>query len=303
MIIIKGKEYETPLIKEVMVQSVTKAGMKPWQAYSFVSEIRDELLGKGIVEISTDDLADLIYKRLKSINEKIAGRYKANRDIKIGKREPLIVLVGGGTGVGTTTVGTEVAYRLGIRNIIATDSIREIMRKTISPRLLPYLHASSFEAYKHVRVPVSKEKDRKLVSFQLQTWAISVGIEAVIERALKEGTPTLVEGLYVVPGFISEELLNKPNVLMFMLHLKSEKEHRNRFYSRAFETKFKRTIDGYMENFETIRDFQKYVTDRAKGLKVPVIENVDVEDTVTEIIDQSIEAMVKEDKKGEINKE
>jgi len=297
MILIKGKDYETPFIKEVMVQSITKAGMKPWQAYSFVAELRDELLGKGVVEISTEDLADLIYKRLKDVNGRIADRYKTSRDIKIGKREPLIVLLGGGTGVGTTTVGTEVAHRLGIRNTIATDSIREIMRKTISSGLLPYLHASSFDAHKYVKVPLSKEKDKKLVSFQLQTWAISVGIEAVIERALKEGTPTLVEGLYVVPGFISEELSNRPNVLMFMLHLKNEKEHRNRFYSRAFETKFKRTIDSYMENFGAIREIQKYVTEKANELKVPVIENSDVEETVTKIIDQSIESMVKESKK------
>ncbi|MBN2518558.1 MAG: 2-phosphoglycerate kinase [Candidatus Altiarchaeota archaeon] len=299
MIIIKGEDYEIPFVKEVMVQSVTKAGMKPWQAYSVVSEIRDELLAKGIVEISSDDLSDLVYNKLKAANPKVADRYKAWRDLKTGEREPLIILLGGGTGVGTTTVGTEVAYRVGIRNIIATDSIREIMRKTVSEKLLPYLHASSYDAYKYVKVPISKEKDKDLVSFQLQTWAVSVGIEAVIERALKEGTPTLVEGLYVVPGFLSEEILKKPNVLLFVLHLKDEKEHRNRFYTRAFETKFKRTVDGYVENFETIRKIQEYIKGKAKEMNTPIIENTDVERTVTEIMDQSIEAMIKESKKTE----
>jgi len=293
MILVKYKGYETPFVSGMVIESVTRAGMKPWQAYSFAKEIDDELLGKNIEEIDSEDLSELVYKRLNNINSKVAGRYRAWREIKKGEEEPLIVLIGGGTAVGTTTVGVEVAHRIGIKNTIATDSIREVMRKTLSDKLFPILHASSYEAHNHLNLPVVKEKDKELTSFYFQTWAISVGIDAIIERALKEGTPTLIEGIHIVPGMISSELVNKDNVMLFMLDLKGEKEHRNRLYTRAYETKFKRPVDKYLDNFSTIRKIQKSLIEKAKENDIPVLENSDVESTVTEIIDISIEAMVK----------
>jgi len=298
MILVKGRGYQTPFVKDMLVQSVTRAGMKPWQAHSFASEVADELLGKEINGITSEELAELVYTRLKDLNERVAERYNIWREIGKGDHEPPIILLGGGTGVGTTTVGTEVAHRMGIKNVIATDSIREIMRKTVSDKLLPVLHASSYDAHKCMKVPIAKEKDKVIVSFLLQTWAVSVGIEAIIERAMKEGTPTMVEGLHVVPGFIPENYLKQDNVLLFMLHLKDEKEHKNRFYSRAFETKFKRSVESYIENFEHIRKIQKYIMGLAKDGEIPILENTDAERTVTEIMDQSISAMVKQRRKS-----
>lgn len=295
MITIKYKDRETPFVKEMLVASLTRAGMKPWQAYSFVTEVQDELLAKGVQEMTSDDFADLVHSRLKNVSEKVAERYKAWRDIAKGEREPFILLLGGGTGVGTTSVGTELAHRMGIKNVIATDSIREVMRKTVSEKLLPMLHSSSYDAHKYLNI--GDKKNDVLMGFQMQTAEVAVGVEAIIERALKEGTPTMVEGLHIVPGFISKELVEKPNVLMFMMHLKDEKEHRNRFYARALETKFHRPIEGYLENFDSIRQIQEYVIKKAKENNVEVIENTDIEKTITELMDWFIGAIVKEGKK------
>jgi 2-phosphoglycerate kinase len=299
MILIRDKEHSVPFVREMLVESLTRAGMKPWHAHMFSKEVEDELLGRAVEEIGSDEFSELVHNRLMEVNEKIARRFKVWKELKSAERDPIIVLLGGGTGVGTTTVGTELAHRLGIKNIISTDSIREVMRKTVSDRLLPSLHSSSFDAYKHLKVPISKQKEAVIAGFQLQASAVSVGVEAIIERALKEGTPTLIEGLHVVPGFINQELCDKHNVMMFVLHLKSEKEHKNRLYSRAFETKFKRAIDGYLENFKSIRHIQNYITDKAKENKVQILENSEVEDSIVNITDTVIEKIIKETKKEE----
>ncbi len=288
-----------PFVREVLVESLTRAGMKPWQAHSFAREIEDELLAKGEEEIEREEFAALVHNRLKDVNEEVANRFHAWRSIKKGERDPMIILLGGGTGVGTTTVGTEVAHRIGIRNIISTDSIREIMRKTVSEELLPVLHSSSFDAHKSMKVPISKEKDAVLTGFQLQVTEVSVGIEAIIERAIKEGTPTLIEGLHVVPGFINEGLLTRYNVMMFILHIDNEKEHKNRLYTRAFETKFKRSVEGYLENFKSIREIQRFIKKKADEHRIPVIENTDVERSIVEIIDHVIETIVKQHRREE----
>ncbi len=297
MITIKDKEYSVPFVRDVLVESLTRAGMKPWQAHSFAREIEDELLAKGEEEVGREDFADLVHNRLKDVNESAANRFQAWRSIKKGERDPMIILLGGGTGVGTTTVGTEVAHRIGIRNIISTDSIREIMRKTVSDELLPVLHSSSFDAHKALKVPISKEKGAVMTGFQLQVSAVSVGIEAIMERAMKEGTPTMIEGLHVVPGFVREELLDRYNVMMFILHMKDEKEHKNRLYTRAFETKFKRSVDNYLENFDSIREIQKSIKKKAEEAKVPIIENTDAEKSIMDIIDRVIDTIVKQEKK------
>lgn len=299
MITIKEREGSVPFIRDMLVQSLTRAGMRPWQAHTVSKEVEDELLAKGADEVEGEEFNELVYQRLKNVNEKVAGRFKAWEELKEGERDPMIILIGGGTGVGTTTVGTEVAHRLGIRNIISTDSIRQIMRKMVSDKLLPALHASSYNVYQKMKVPVSKEKDAPLTGFKIQTSQVSIGIEAIIERALSEGTPALVEGLHVLPDFIDKELLKKDNIMMFMLTIKGEKNHKDRLYSRAFETKFKRSIDGYLENFKTIREIQRYIDRRATEEKVPIIENVDVEKTIVQIMDNVMDEMVKQKRKEE----
>lgn len=299
MISIKDKEHTDPFVREILVESLTRAGMMPWQAHSFAKEIEDELLEKEVHEIDREEFATLVYERFKEKNEKAAGRYKAWREIRKGSRDPMIILIGGGTGAGTTRVGTEVAHRLGIRNIISTDSIREIMRKTVSDKLLPALHSSSYEAYKDLKIPLGKQKEAVLAGFQLQASQVSVGIEAIIERAIKEGTPTLIEGLHVIPGYIRKELLDKSNVMIFVLHIKDEKEHKNRLYSRAFESKFKRSVEKYMENFKNIREIQRYIKKKADEEKAEVLENDDVEETIMSIMDDVIADIVKQNKMQE----
>ena len=53
---------------------------------------------------------------------------------------PLVILIGGTTGVGKSTIATQLAARLGIVRVVATDAIREVMRSMLSSELMPTLH-------------------------------------------------------------------------------------------------------------------------------------------------------------------
>ena len=59
---------------------------------------------------------------------------------------PIILLVGGATGTGKSTVATDVAYRLGITRVTSTDFVRQTMRAFFSREFMPAIHYSSFEA-------------------------------------------------------------------------------------------------------------------------------------------------------------
>src|SRR5450756_2098049 len=55
---------------------------------------------------------------------------------------PIIILMGGATGVGKSTVATMLAARFGITRQVSTDVIREVMRSLFAPELMPALYNS-----------------------------------------------------------------------------------------------------------------------------------------------------------------
>ena len=57
-------------------------------------------------------------------------KYKNWRSLRTSKK-PLIILIGGASGVGTSSMAFELANRLRLKNLISTDMIREVMRKII----------------------------------------------------------------------------------------------------------------------------------------------------------------------------
>jgi 2-phosphoglycerate kinase len=177
-----------------------------------------------------------------------------------------------------------VANRLGIRNMTSTDIIREVMRKMVSKELLPTIFESSYTAYKSLRIPPPPELDEVLIGFRDHVDTVSVGVEAVIERALKEGISIVIEGVHIVPGFINEDLVSKHNVAMFILTLPDEEVHKGRFYSRCRQLWARRPLKRYMNYFGAIRRTHKYFESQAQKYDIPVIENIDVTTTIDCII-------------------
>ncbi len=280
---VSGKIYTEPFSKGVLSRSLTRAEMGPNKAYAFASCIESKLRKKEISLITIDELVELIVEDLKDQDCEIAEKYIAWRQIKKGT-EPLVILIGGASGVGTSSIAFEIANRLGIRNMISTDMIREVMRKIVSKELSPVIHESSFTAYKGMRVPPPPEFDDVLAGFRDHVDTVSVGIDAVIERALKEGISIVIEGVHVVPGFIKKELMEKDNVVMFVLTLQDKETHKGRFYSRCRQMWARRPLQRYLDNFFAIRKTHKYFESQARKFDVPAIENIDVVTTIDSII-------------------
>lgn len=280
---VSGKKYTEPFSKGVLARSLTRAEMDPNKAYEFASQIEDHLIEEGIEVITLDDLIGIVSAKLKREDGEIAEKYGLWRRIR-KCREPLIILIGGASGVGTSSIAFEVANRLGIRNMTSTDIIREVMRKMVSKELLPTIFESSYTAYKSLRIPPPPELDEVLIGFRDHVDTVSVGVEAVIERALKEGISIVIEGVHIVPGFINEDLVNKHNVAMFILTLPDEEVHKGRFYSRCRQLWARRPLQRYMNYFGAIRRTHKYFESQAKKYDIPVIENIDVTTTIDCII-------------------
>src|SRR5215475_2931681 len=89
---------------------------------------------------------------------------------------PLILLVGGATGTGKSTVATEVAYRLGITRVTSTDFVRQTMRAFFSTEFMPSIHYSSFDAGQGLPAEEQETGDPVLLGFLEQTRNVLVGV-------------------------------------------------------------------------------------------------------------------------------
>ncbi|MBY9007067.1 MAG: 2-phosphoglycerate kinase [Candidatus Lokiarchaeota archaeon] len=277
------EEYSILFSRGLVANSLMKTGISFVEAHKIAEDIKNSLLNKNIYEIRKKDMDDYICQFLIDVkNIKYAENFALfNKIIKL--EEPIIILIAGTTSVGKSAVALSLAHRLNFRSVIGTDAIREIMRKVLSIDLIPELHQSSYEAGIFSRYNLSSKFNPTILGYSEQSKIVSVGVEALIKRALYEGQNLIIEGVHLCPEFISEEILNHPNVIIVMLHLKDENKHRNRIHNRAKNIAMRRSAEKYLSYFENIRLIQRYLKEQTKIADKKIIENINREETVNKI--------------------
>ncbi|MDN5320863.1 MAG: 2-phosphoglycerate kinase [Thermococcaceae archaeon] len=288
MIIVVDPEKNTklPFSRGILTRSITSAGVDVGVAYSIAAEIVKELERKKTKIITKEDIRKMTYKKLLDHGLKDAARrYLFWHELRKLKY-PMIILLGGATGVGKSTLATELAFRLGIRTILGTDTVREVMRKIISKDLLPSIHTSSFLAWKELR-NLPKDVDPLLYGFENQVRYVTVGINAVVERSYREGFNTIIEGIHLVPGYVS---LNDRS-FMYLITVKNLEALEARFYERARYSL--RPAEYYVKNIDNIMRIQEYLIEKAKEYGIPIIENIELEQSINSIMNNLMEEIPK----------
>src|SRR5262245_7442460 len=111
-----------------MASSIMATGIAPARAYEVAERIEEELRSSHRYESTRDELRELAYDSLLTVvGKRFADTYRKWQSVE-ELDLPLIVLIGGTTGVGKSTVATQLAARLGITRIMSTDAVREVMR-------------------------------------------------------------------------------------------------------------------------------------------------------------------------------
>ena len=273
--IVKGGR-ETPFSRGVLAQTLAQAGAKIELAYRIASEVRAELLAEERFVVEEEEVLARARAKLHVTDALIVSRLDKWRILR-ESTEPIVVLLGGATGVGTSTLAADVARRLNIQSVIGTDAIREVLRHAISPDLLPWLHKSSYEITpEDMRVPVADEES-VLFGYRAQASQVSVGVEAIVDRGLKEGTNLIVEGVHLAPEIILNRYRDHPNVCSLVVYLSDETIHRARFQLRALGTSMRRPVEEYIAHFREIRQIHDYILESAVRSGVFTIENLAIE--------------------------
>lgn len=274
------EEHRLPYSKGLMATSIMATGLPPDVAYNIAAQVHETLRDEGVPLVTMDHVRETTERIL----EREAGPgyveiYRKWRTLAKLNR-PVIVLIGGATGVGKSTVATMLSGRLGITRHISTDAIREVMRSLFARELIPYLYNSSFSAFEALRIPLPPDTDKVIVGFLEQAAMVLVGIRALIERAIVERTNFIIEGAHVVPGIIDTRFFKDAFVVQMVLKVDDEAEHRSHFEIREVQTEGARPFTRYLENFENIRKIQDYVLRLAGDQRVPVFPCHNMDATV-----------------------
>lgn len=286
-VFISDREHGLPYSKGLTASSLMMTGLGPVRSYRVANRVEEELRALGEGTVSPERLRELTVSVLREeAGDKYAEaliKWESVAELNI----PLIILIGGATGAGKSTIATQLASRLGITRVVSTDAVREVLRSAFTAEMFPTLYASSFEADKAVRQPIPHSGDKLIIGFREQAAAVAVGAQALIDRAIAEGTDMILEGAHLVPGFLESIETDEAVIVPLLITVQDEELHRSHFYRRGRDTG-RRDGDRYLNAFKKIRKIQKYMVSSAMMRGVPVIEHVDLDNSLSEVIDHVI---------------
>jgi 2-phosphoglycerate kinase len=277
-----------PYSKGLMARALMATGVSSDRAYELALRVESDLAARGETSIDLDRLEELAFEVLGE-NEGAQALRRLRRHETLRELDvPIIVLIGGATGTGKSTVATEVAYRLGITRVSSTDFVRQTMRAFLSGRFMPSIHRSSFD------VPDEDELRDVLGAFVEQTQNVLIGVRAVIDRALQEGWSLVLEGVHLVPGMLPK--VEGALVVHCVLAIEDEHTHAAHFWVRDASSEGLRPVKKYLDALPDIRLVQEFVVEQARRAGIPVVENSSIElsiATVLELVLSRAERFVK----------
>jgi 2-phosphoglycerate kinase len=265
-------------------------GLTHEESFGIITKIQQHLADNHLTSTTSQHIARLSYRYLQQTPElgpAVARRWLVWIDFLRSGR-PLILLIGGTSGCGKSTIATALANQLEIVRTQSTDMLREVMRTMISKRLLPVLHQSSFSAWEALPVQEGRlTEDQELLvadGFLAQVDLLSVASEAVIERALRERVSLIFEGVHIHQSMV-ERIPQDGDALIapIMLAVLKRKDLKERIRGRGTRAPERRS-ERYLQHFDEIWQLQSFLLSEADRTKTPIIVNGDRDKVVREIM-------------------
>ncbi len=279
-----GGEDGLPFSKGLMARALIAAGLSADRAYELALAVEADLAAHDRPATTMD--------RLEEVARETFGGHDGPAAMQLLRRyrdlyeldQPIILLVGGATGTGKSTVATDVAYRLGITRVTSTDFVRQTMRAFFSGEFMPAIHHSSFEAGRAMAGEEDEGSEAVLDGFLQQTREVLVGVRAAIDRALEEGWSMVLEGVHLVPGLLPKQI-EGALVVECVLSIDDAEAHASHFWIRDTDSEGVRPYEKYLDAFDDIRLIQTFILGRARKHRVPVIENGNIEEAIGEVME------------------
>ena len=285
-----------PFSKSQLAHSLEICAFPREESFNITAAIEQQLADRGVSTITSNELARETHRYLvENEPEEMARRYLAWLAFSRDQR-PIILLIGGTTGSGKSTISSDIAYRLNIVRTQSTDMLREVMRLLVPERLMPELHASSFNAWQTLpswdNRPI-KFESHFIEGYLTQAREVAVGLEGVLQRAEREQLSLILEGVHIYPA-LQRQLVQDQDMIVvpIILGVHKRKQLKQQLEGRGRRVSSRRA-ERYIENFEAIWALQSFLMTEAKRRQIPVIPNVEVQETIQLVMAEIAEHLLK----------
>jgi 2-phosphoglycerate kinase len=287
-VIVVRRDYGLPYSKGLMAQSIMATGLPPERSFALARLIETRLLERNRGEVTVEELRGLAEEvLLAEEGERVTTRLR--QWWRLGRLDrPLVVLLGGVTGVGKSTVASQLANRLGITRVVATDQIRQVVRAFFSREFMPSVHHSSFNAAQAFHGP-GADRAQTIAGFVRQVADVAPGINALVERAVSERSRIVIEGVHLLPEVPDRALRGQAITVQALLAVKDEHAHRAHFYMRGLMEP--RPPERYLEAFGRIRALQDYLVERAEEAGIQIIDVGALEPALKRVMELVLDAV------------
>ena len=272
------KKGSRPFSKELLSHSIQASGLPPEAAYSLAQNVESRLVQERNADIDHEELEKVVEQVLRQEHGRnYAQRYRiwrawGNLD------KPLVILIGGASGVGKTTLAISLANLLDIPRVVATDDIRQILRLTLAEDFMPAIHTSSYRAAEAIPESGQVGLDPVIAGYREQARVVGVGVRAIISRCVEENTSVNMDGVHLLPGFIDLSAFDKKAIIAPLSLLVTEPDaYQERFTKRATEEPA-RESHKYLAHLDHILTIQEHILQCSEEEDVPTIDVTAIED-------------------------
>lgn len=278
MLVVRDGSHDLPFGEAVLARTLIVTGLPTAGAVEVAAEVSARLDSPSRTLVEIDDVRAATGAVLAERDEHEVLRRLRARWFLRATRQPVVIAIGGTSGVGKSTVAAGVARVLGIDGVLSTDLVRAVVRGTLNPELIPALSESSFSAQRMLRSNL--EGNRLLLAFEQQAAIVEQASVSLVRRALKEGMQIVLNGVHVVPGLTT--MPEEWPVFTYVLTVPEVGEHERRFTAR-FATS-DRDPEHYLARINAIRELDEYIVDHSRAAGIPVIESSEADRTIYEMV-------------------
>jgi 2-phosphoglycerate kinase len=183
--------------------------------------------------------------------------------------EPIAILIGGVPGAGKTSIAVKLANELGIKEVLDTDNLREVVRMFSDNKIL---HSVTHDCWKFFG---EKNEENIIKGLIEHVNLVQPAVLRVLNYNLRRNTSIIIEGAHITPDIIAK--INFP-IFYFQLAIPDEFAHIERLKSK------KCCGVCWQQNFSAIRKIQEWLNQLCLKSSLPIIENSDINETVERIV-------------------
>ncbi len=278
-----------PFSVGILTRSLEACAIRHEQALTTAREVQSALQAEYGAEIDHLELRRVVSRNLLAhVSKSAAESYLSWRRFKDSGR-PLIILLGGITGTGKSTLANELAFRLQVVRTQSTDMLREIVRGYLASEEVPTLNFSSFEAWRGLGAQQPLEGDAPSVDyivagFDSQFEIVRKGLEATISRAVKERLDLIIDGIHVLPPRLELKQAGAEAVLVSaILVIASRGILAQRLAGRGQEQPSRGAVK-YLRHLDEIWQLQSHLVRVAEEGDIPLLYNWEMEETLFQML-------------------